>query len=374
MMCDSTNIFSNSSSGDEGSTQPAFEEVFKKNYKRIVVTLFASNIARTISIARAARNCGRHLLIAGNALLRMIEIARSCGYIEEITDIIFDTRARIPAEKSVLLATGSQGESGSFMSRLAQPNSPLTHGDVAVFSSRTIPGNEIAVGKIKNSMVNKGVEIIDHNRMPSLHVSGHATREEVESVYKRLQPSWLVPIHGEPRHLQENARIARKLGLKTQIVTNGHILRFQNNIEGVTCETLPQLLPIEEQYLERVKDKAILLAQSNNNLKERSLLSKKGACSCFVAINSNNPMVVDPTFIVFGDDKLERILTEKGVDILREAMDSVEKKRNKKKLVWENQHINIRASNDDDLQKAFIKEVYKKTGRSPLIKMLVKRN
>ena len=395
MMSDSTNVFSGSVAGDEGSTQPAFEELFKKEYKRIVVTLFASNISRIISIARAARSCRRRLVIAGNALQRMSEIARTCGYLEDFTGDFLDSRARIAAEKMVLLATGSQGEEGSYMSRLAQGNSPLTHGDVAVFSSRTIPGNEIAVGKVKNALVRKGVEIIDHNRLPAIHVSGHASGCEVERVYRRMRPAWLVPIHGEPRHLQENARIAEIAGLKAKIVTNGRVLRFTNKTakslaSGVVCETLEQLLPSDEQYLERSNEKTSLslLAQGDNSLRERNKLAQGGACSCFVTLDRKNAKIIDARFIVFGDGKLELILAQRGKAILLEALetleassDALEKKHAKKKPVWQNQQqesqeLTKKTTRDstinEDLQRVFKKELFRSSGRSPLVKMLVK--
>ena len=398
MMSDSTNVFSDSASGDEASTQPAFEELFRREYKRIVVTLFASNVARIVSIARAARNCGRRLVIGGNALQRMSEIARACGYLGDLTDNFLDSRARIAADKLVLLATGSQGEEGSFMSRLAQANSPLTYGDVAVFSSRTIPGNEIPVGKVKNALVRKGVEIIDHNRMPSLHVSGHASGYEVERVYRRMQPAWLVPIHGEPRHLQENARIAQIAGLKTKIVTNGNILRFTSKMEkslasGVVCETLAQTLPSEEQYLERSREKTAFLAQSDTSLRERSKLAQGGACSCFVTLDCKNAKgkvrgnakVIDASFIVFGDGNLELLLAQRGKTILQEALNAFEEKRGKKELVWQNyQQESQQGSQEltqktapasitsEALQRAFKKELFRSSGRSPLVKMLIK--
>ncbi len=386
MMSDSTNVFSDSSSGDEASTQPAFEELFRKDYKRIVVTLFASNIARIVSIARAARKCGRRLVIGGNALQRMSEIAQACGYLGDLTNDFLDSRARIAAEKLVLLATGSQGEEGSLMSRLAQANSPLTKGDVAVFSSRTIPGNELPVGKVKNALVRKGVEIIDHNRMPSLHVSGHASGNEVERVYRQLHPAWLVPIHGEPRHLQENARIAQIAGLKTKIITNGHILRFTNKTaksltSGVVCETLDQSLPSEEQYLERSKEKSDLLAQSDTSLRERSKLAQAGACSCFVTLDHKNSKIIDTRFIVFGDNKLELILAQRGKAILLETLNALEKRRDKKGLVWQNcrqesqeltRKITQNSITDENLEKAFKKELFRSSGRSPLVKMLIK--
>ncbi len=387
MMGDSTNMFSEGASGDEASTQPAFENLFRKPYRRIVVTLFASNIARIISVARAAKACGRRVSIAGSALHRLTEIARDGNLLQELgQDITLESlNARLPAEQTVLLATGSQGEIGSFMHRLAHGNGFLTRGDVAVFSSRTIPGNEVAVGKVKNALTKKGVKIIDHHTLPALHVSGHATGEEAERVYRRLRPQWFVPIHGEPRHLQENARRAEKVGLKTRIVYNGQGLRFARSAKGVLCEPLATPLPAEEQYLERSNDLPRWLPQSDRGIKERSKLSENGACACILTLDEENAEVSEVHFLAFGDHKLEALLERQGRSLLRDALEAVEARteRHSEKR-WERRGKRTpsvtnapddgdASSKDRSLARAFAKQIAKATGRRPLVKMLVKR-
>ena len=377
MAGDSTNMFADGASGDEASTQPAFESLFCKPYRRIVVTLFASNVARILSIARAAKACGRRLTIAGSALHRMTEIARACDCLQELSDEKLDEK--LSPEKSVLLATGSQGEIGSFMHRLAHGNAFLTRGDVAVFSSRTIPGNEVPVGRIKNALAKKGVEIIDYNSMPSLHVSGHATGEEAERVYRRLRPQWFVPIHGEPRHLKENARRAEKVGLKARIVHNGQGLRFKPSAKGILCETLATALPAEEQYLERSNDKPRWLPKGDKSLKERGTLSQEGACACVLTLDEKRAKISDVRFLVFGDKRLEDLLERRGKSFLTDALEDMEaqaEKRGKRKSVSRSR------DGDDDpnppsfdklLARAFARQLGRATGRRPLVKMLVKR-
>ncbi len=380
MMGDSTNMFSDGASGDEASTQPAFESLFRKPYRRIAVTLFASNIARILSIARAAKACGRRLTLAGSALHRMTEIARSCGYLQELSDEPLD--AKLPAEQSVLLATGSQGEIGSFMHRLAHGNANLARGDVAIFSSRTIPGNEVAVGKVKNALTKKGVEIVDHNTLPALHVSGHATGEEAERVYRRLRPQWFVPIHGEPRHLQENARRAEKVGLKTRVVHNGQGLRFKRTAKGIACEALAAVLPSEEQYLERSNDTPRWLSRDDATLKERKVLAQEGACACFLVLDEKNAKISEVRFLSFGDKKLEDLLEQKGRELLVDALDALDARleRRGKGNVSSSKGVKKTATKDTEpssfeslLARAFVKQLGKSTGCRPLVKMLVRR-
>ena len=382
MMGDSTNMFADGASGDEASTQPAFESLFCKPYRRIVVTLFASNVARILSVARAAKACGRRLSIAGSALHRMTEIARSCNLLQELSGETLD--AKLPAERSVLLATGSQGEIGSFMHRLAHGSGFLTRGDVAVFSSRTIPGNETAVARIKNALTRRGVEIIDHNILPALHVSGHATGEEAEKVYRRLRPQWFVPIHGEARHLKENARRAEKAGLKTRVVTNGQGLRFrrnaQRNAHGVLCENLSAVLPAEEQYLERSNDKPRWLPQGDKGLKERRRLAEEGACTCVLSLDASNARgnenISEAHFLVFGDKRLEDLLEQQGRALLADAFDALDaraERRGKRSASSRGEDDFDASSKDKLLARAFAKQLAKATGRRPLVKMLVKR-
>ena len=389
MAGDSTNMFADGTSGDEASTQPAFESLFCKPYRRIVVTLFASNIARILSIARAAKACGRRLTVAGSALHRMTEIARAGNYLQELNDEPLD--AKLPPEQSVLLATGSQGEVGSFMHRLAHGNAFLTRGDVAVFSSRTIPGNETAVAKIKNALAKKGVEIVDHNTLPALHVSGHATGEEAERVYRRLRPQWFVPIHGEPRHLKENARRAEKVGLKARIIHNGQGLRFVRNAKGVSCEALSADLPAEEQYLERSNDKPRWLPQSDKSLKERRALAQEGACACVLTLEGKNAKgnpkgnarvlegrVLEARFLSFGDKRLEDLLEQRGRGFLADALDALDarlERRGKHNAVSHSDDENggDASSLERQLARAFGKQLAKATGRRPLVKMLVTR-
>ncbi len=394
MACDSTNMFEEGASGDEASTQPAFERLFRKPYRRIVVTLFASNVARTISIARAAKACGRRPTLAGSALLRMNEVARACGYLQELS---FESlNARLPPEQTVLLATGSQGEIGSYMHRLAHGNAFLTRGDVAVFSSRTIPGNEIAIGKIKNALAKRGVEIVDHNTLPELHVSGHATGEEAERVYRRLRPQWFVPIHGEPRHLKENARRAERVGLKACIVHNGQGLRFKrsakNKILGVSCENLSEVLPAEEQYLERSNDKPRWLPQSDKSIKDRRRLAEEGACACVLTLDEKNATVSEVRFLAFGDRRLEDLLEQRGRNFLAESLDALDarqdkysrssshsEKRGKRNAAYSERNGRDGEKQDDALSfeqrlaRAFGKQIARATGRRPLVKMLVKK-
>ncbi|MEO1219969.1 MAG: MBL fold metallo-hydrolase RNA specificity domain-containing protein, partial [Pseudomonadota bacterium] len=182
---------------------------------------------------------GRQICVAGRSIDRIMEVAQDNGYLADFPDPIdFDTAMRLPRGDVMILATGGQGEPRAALSRIADDNHPLelASGDVVLFSSRLIPGNEIAVGKMQNQLAARGIEMIT-DRQSFIHVSGHPGRPELEALYGWLSPDILVPVHGEMRHMQEQARLGKENGIANNVVqSNGDIVRLAPGEPGKLAE------------------------------------------------------------------------------------------------------------------------------------------
>ncbi|NVD43879.1 ribonuclease J [Qipengyuania atrilutea] len=230
LVCDSTNVFNPQPSGSEGAVYTGLlDEVGKHTDKRVVVTTFASNVARLHTLGSVARETGRQVCIAGRSLERILEVSQDNGYLEDFPQPIdFDTAMRLPRGDVLIIATGGQGEPRAALSRMAEDNHPfeLAPGDVVLFSSRQIPGNEIAIGKMQNALAERGIVMVT-DRQNLIHVSGHPGRPELQALYEWLQPEVLVPVHGEMRHMQEQARLGIEEGIRHAVVQkNGDIVRL----------------------------------------------------------------------------------------------------------------------------------------------------
>ena len=230
MVCDSTNVFNPLPSGSEGAVyRGLLEEAQRHAGKRILVTTFASNVARLQTLGRVAQETGRQLCVAGRSLDRMIEVAQQSGYLQDFPPLVdFDAAMQLARGKIMILATGGQGEPRAALARVADGSHPisLAEGDVVLFSSRQIPGNEIAIGKVQNQLAERGVQMVS-DRQSMIHVSGHPGRPELETLYGWLRPDILVPVHGEIRHMQEQARLGAGSGIPDNVFQkNGDIVRL----------------------------------------------------------------------------------------------------------------------------------------------------
>lgn len=236
LVCDSTNVFNPEPSGSEGAVHKGLmEEVARHKGKRVLVTTFASNVARLQTLGEVARETGRQVCVAGRSIDRILEVSQDNGYLQDFPKPIdFDTAMRLPRGDVMILATGGQGEPRAALARIADDNHPLelVSGDVILFSSRLIPGNEIAVGKMQNQLAARGIEMIT-DRQSFIHVSGHPGRPELEALYGWLRPEVLVPVHGEMRHMQEQARVGKQAGIAHNVVqSNGDIVRLSPGAPG----------------------------------------------------------------------------------------------------------------------------------------------
>ena len=210
---DSTNAVRDGRSPSETEVAATLKTLIADAPARVAVTTFASNVARLRAVADAARACDREVVVVGRAMDRIVQVARETGYLEGVQDFRgTDAYGYLPRDKVVALCTGSQGEGRAALARIAldeHPDVTLVAGDRVIFSSRTIPGNEKAVGKVVNGLVRQGIEIIT-DRTHLVHVSGHPRRAEMADLYSWVKPRIAVPVHGEALHLAEHAALARK--------------------------------------------------------------------------------------------------------------------------------------------------------------------
>ncbi len=240
LVCDSTNVFNPKASGSEGAVRTALkEEVAKHRGKRVVVTTFASNVARLQTLGEVAEATNRRLCVAGRSLDRIIRTAQASGYLKNLPDRVdFDTAMGLPRGEVLIVATGGQGEPRAALARIAEGNHQiaLESGDVVLFSSRQIPGNEIAIGRIQNRLAGRDIVMVTDRQSP-IHVSGHPGKPELEALYGWIRPEILLPVHGEVRHMREQARFGRACGIPKAVAQeNGDLVRLAPGKPGKISE------------------------------------------------------------------------------------------------------------------------------------------
>src|SRR6185369_15800655 len=230
MIGDSTNAVRDGRSPSETDVAKTLRELIGAAKGRIAVTTFASNVARMRSVAEAAAAAGREVVVVGRAMDRISQVARETGYLEGINEFRgTDVYGHLPPDKVVALCTGSHGEPRAALARIAEDQHPdvtFSKGDTVIFSSRTIPGNEKAVGRVINGLVRQGIEVIT-DRTHLVHVSGHPRRAEMEEMYRWVRPRVAIPVHGEALHLAEHAKLARSAGVPEVVLCgDGDLVRL----------------------------------------------------------------------------------------------------------------------------------------------------
>lgn len=263
LVCDSTNVFNPSPSGSEGAVHRAMmEEVASHAGKRVVVTTFASNVARLQTLGEVARETGRQICVAGRSLERIIDVAQDNGYLADFPEPIdLDTAMRLPRGEVLIIATGGQGEPRAALSRIAEDNHPieLSSGDVVLFSTRVIPGNEIGIGKVQNALAAKGIVMVT-DRQSLIHVSGHPGRPELEALYSWIRPEILVPVHGEIRHMREQARLGEACQIPHNIrQANGEIVKLAPGVPSVLAPAVSGRLVLDGDIIAPSNGEAIAM-------------------------------------------------------------------------------------------------------------------
>src|SRR5271156_5045885 len=295
LVCDSTNVLREGESPSERDVAKTLAWLIGEAKGRVVVTTFASNVARLRSAAEAGFAAGRQVCILGRGVGRVVAVARECGMLDGVPQFLgMDAFERLPRDKILALATGSQGESRAALARMAEdehPTAELSAGDTVIFSSRTIPGNEKAVGKIINAFATARVEVIT-DRTALVHVSGHPRRAEMAKMYAWVRPRIAVPAHGEPLHLSEHAAFARAQGVPEVLrAFDGDLIRFApGDVSSIGKVASGR----------RLKDGAILLPADQESVGQRRRLAFAGVVSVAVALTPRGEMAGGPDVMVAG--------------------------------------------------------------------------
>ncbi len=294
LVCDSTNVFNNEASGSEADVRLGLSEAVARARGRVVVTTFASNAARLHTLGEVARETGRTVCVTGRSLDRILKVARATGYLRDFPDTVdVETAMRMPRDKVLIVATGGQGEPRAALARIAEGTHPvsLDAGDTVMFSSKQIPGNEVAIGYIQNQLAGKGVEMVTE-RQAHIHVSGHPGRPELAAMYRWIRPEVLVPVHGEMRHLMEQARYGLSEGVPRSIVqTNGDIVRLAPGAPGKVGRATVGRLAL---------DGDVILPADGQTINDRRKLALHGQISVALAVARGGRLAGDPQVRIQG--------------------------------------------------------------------------
>jgi ribonuclease J len=310
---DSTNAVREGRSPSETDVARTIAELIASAPGRVAVTTFASNVARIRAVADGARATGREVVVVGRAMERVVQVARETGYLDGVQEFRgIDVYGHLPNDKVVALCTGSQGEPRAALARIAQDEHPevtLARGDMVIFSSRPIPGNEKAISWVINGLIDQGVQVIT-DRTHLVHVSGHPRRDELTDIIGWVKPLLLIPVHGEALHLAEHAELARSLGVTVGMCRNGDLVKLAPGDPGIIDE-----IPAGRLY----KDGNLLIDAQASTIADRKRLSAYGIVSVALALTEKGQLAADPDVEMIGIPET----TAGGEPMLEIALDAI---------------------------------------------------
>ena len=290
MICDSTNVFSPGRAGSEMDVRKNLLKIMENLQKRIIVTSFASNVARMESVFYCAEKIGRKISLVGRSMHRIYKAAKQCGYLNDLIEPVDSREAKkIPREKIVYLCTGSQGEPNGAMMRISNfihPDILIEAEDTVIFSSKIIPGNEKKLYKLHNQLVKNGVEVISEEN-EFVHVSGHPNREDLKDMYNWVKPKSVIPVHGEHRHMIEHINFAKEMQVPYPVqVENGDIVQLSPGEKPKVVDKAP----VGRIYV----DGNISVGEESQSIKDRKNLSFNGFLEITIIINNIGSIVKNP--------------------------------------------------------------------------------
>jgi ribonuclease J len=327
LLADSTNVEREGYTLSERLVGDAFDEIFPRCSGRIIVAAFSSNIHRVQQVVDAAARCGRKVLLNGRSMLANVQIARQLGYLTIPDGLLIDLRElpTLAKEQVCMITTGSQGEPMSSLTRIAMDDHKqirLEAGDTVILSSRFIPGNEKTISDLINHLYRRGAEVF-HEKVSEVHVSGHASQEELKLILNLVRPQWFLPVHGEYRHLVKHAQLAQRVGIPRErciVMTNGDVVAIS---DGEAC------------VLDKVEHGRIFVDGKGVGdvgevvLKDRKHLSEDGMVVVIIGIDQESgriiygPDIVSRGF-VFEDESQEYLDEAKRVVLDTLALHNVE--------------------------------------------------
>lgn len=326
MVGDSTNVFTRGHSGSEAEVRANLIGLLSRYDRRVAISCFATNVARVESVALAAEANGRSVALVGRSLWRIEKAARELGYLKDIAPFLNDhDAAHLPADKVLYLCTGSQGEPRAALARIAgndHPNVKLSKGDVVIFSSRIIPGNEKPIFKLQNDLVRMGVEVVTDRDEP-IHVSGHPARDEMQAMYQYVRPQIAIPVHGEARHVKEHCALATACGVgQTIAIENGAMVRLAPGPAEVIDHVPVGRLAVDGQALEGGPR---LVRLDSAVLRDRRRMVFNGSCVCTIVADRKGKLLSEPQVTALGLLDAEHFAEEHDavVEAAREAFDEL---------------------------------------------------
>jgi len=358
LICDSTNAMREGISPSEREVSDGLREVIQAAEGRVAVTTFSSNVGRIRSIAEAARDCGREVLLLGRSMKRVVDVATDLGYMEGLPSFLSEEDfAHVPRSKVVIILTGSQGESRAALAKLSRDEMrdvALTAGDTVVYSSRMIPGNEKAVLETKNRLIDMGIEVIEDGDA-LVHVSGHPRRNELREMYKWTRPAIGIPVHGEAAHLSAHARLMDECGIRDVVpARNGDLVRLAPGDPEIIAD-----LPHGQIF----KDGKLIGEEEELGVKDRRRLSFAGHVAVSIVLNRHHELIADPDVVAIGvpeTDARGEDMEDLMYDAAVEAVESIPRARRRDlDLVERAVHSAVRAA---------AREAW---GKKPLVSVLV---
>ena len=290
MICDSTNVFAPGRAGSESDVRDSLLKIMENRSNRIIVTSFASNVARMESIFYCAKKIGRHISLVGRSMHRIYKAAQQCGYLNDLIKPIDPRDAKKLERKKILyLCTGSQGEPNGAMMRISNyihPDVLIESGDTVIFSSKIIPGNEKKLYKLHNQLVKNGIDVVSEEN-EFVHVSGHPNRDDLKDMYKWVKPKSIIPVHGEHRHMKEHISFAKEMQVPYPVqVENGDIVQLYPG-------EMPKVIdkaPVGRMLV----DGKISVGEGAKSIKERINISLNGFLEITILVNSAGSLAKNP--------------------------------------------------------------------------------
>jgi|TARA_B110000438_G_C15802100_1_gene645606 ribonuclease J len=292
MICDSTNVFSPGHAGSELDVRNSILNIMKTKKKRIIVTSFASNVARMETIFYCAEKTGRKISLVGRSMHRIYKAAKQCGYLGNLIEPIDPREAKkISREKIVYLCTGSQGEPNGAMMRISSyihPDVVMESGDTVIFSSKIIPGNEKKLYKLHNQLVKNNIDVVSEEN-EFVHVSGHPNREDLRDMYNWVRPKSIIPVHGEHRHMIEHINFANEMKVPHAVqIENGDMVQLFPGDKPKIFDKAP----VGRMFV----DGNISVGQESQEVKDRKNISLNGFLEVTIIINKDGSVLKKPIF------------------------------------------------------------------------------
>jgi len=351
LVCDSTNAMTPGISGSELSVKNSLEEIIGKIEGRIFLSTFASNVARLCSVAEVAAKHDRHVVLSGRGMHRIVNAAKSVGLLGGLPDFVDEENAGyLPAEKTLILCTGSQGEYRAALSKIARDEHQhivAEKGDTVIFSSKIIPGNEAGIMNLQNQFAKKDIKIIT-GKDEFVHVSGHPCQDELIEMYNLIQPKSIIPVHGEFRHLVANANLAKNNGIKKSLVIeNGTVVKISSKDASIDQQ-------VESGRL--YKDGKIIIYDYESPSNERSKISFTGLIVISIVLQ-NNKIKSKPKIKMIGLPEFD----EEGIklsDWVNQALDNVISSKNKS------------GNLESKIKNAVIRQIREVWGKKPKVEII----